>query len=153
MSKTKSKAKIDAWLKCVSSGNFKTAQVRVLNYIIDHPETTIHEIISTCKIKHQTVTSSLSLLMDEGGVEIVREVKIGKEKYSVLRFVSDATKRHKLKQQRKGEKYVDWIARGLREYHDYISPQLRKELAMVKFGNLKEELIIDFTKDNNEAEI
>lgn len=151
MSTTKSKAKIETWLNCIKSGNLKTSQVRVLNYIIDHPDTNIHDIIATCKIKHQTVTAVLSNIMDEGGVEILREVKIGKEKYSVLRFVSDITKRHKLKQQRKGEKYADWITRGLREYHDYISPKLREELAMVKFAKLKDQLDIDFNKDNNEA--
>ena len=115
----------------IVTGELKNKTMIVLNFIIEHPNTNIHVIRKELRLPHQTVTSSLSVLMDEGVVEAVSQIEINDLIYSVLLYTNDPVKINKLKLQREREKLVIWAKRGLKDFSDHMDLFLKNELEII----------------------
>jgi DNA-binding IclR family transcriptional regulator len=97
----------------------------VLNYIKNHPYTDINEIRTVCDLPHQTVTASLSNLMDEGVVKMVGERELGNSVFSTLLFVPSHDDRVELRRLRCEEKMNKWWRQGLTKHLPYMPEHLR----------------------------
>lgn len=135
MSTTKSEAKVDAWIEQVESGNLKTNQSYILNYIIKHPNTTIYDIRKNLAIPHQTATAIVSMFMDEGVLRFNGKIKMREvdsddngDTYSMLLFVADKSERKALQKRRNEEKFIVWAKKGVKQFRDFISPEFFFEL-------------------------
>jgi hypothetical protein len=149
MSNTKSEAKIENWLKNIENGYLKSKQTIILDFIINNPNTTIHDIRTKCGISHQTTTSAVSIMLDEGVVRFNGTIKLRKQDdaedegdtYSMLLFVSDREERKAVKKKRIYEKFVAWAKQGVSHYKDFISPQFFFELG--KKAHAEETTVIE----------
>lgn len=134
MSQTTSTAKVTTWLKHLKSGNLKSKTVRVLKHIQDHPNTnlnTMRKFFDTAdkhKITHQTLTSAISNLMDEGIVRFVGNVELEGNSYSSYCFVADENDRYWVKKQRRAECFIRWAKQGLKDFPLLVDDSLQVAL-------------------------
>ena len=126
MSETKSTAKSETWYKQLANGNIKTNTAKVLKHISDFPYIDLYHIRVNLGMAHQTVTSRISVLMDEGVIRIVGTVQVKGTLYSQYRVVPqlDWVERSRLKDQRHNEKYIGWIRQGVKDFGDKLPPEL-----------------------------
>lgn len=117
MTQTKSEAKVQAWLRQIETGKIKTNVVRCLAYIKSNPYTTIYEMRTALGMPHQTLTATISLLMDEGALMFQGERQQNNEWYSALIYVSDQNTRQYIRNQRERDKFVLWLKQGERYQH------------------------------------
>ena len=116
------KAKVKTWLRNVENGTLKTNTEIVLNKIKDStPDAdgfifenygkgiSTYHLRESLNMSHQTLTSRLSQLQDEGLIKDVSQVIVNDTYYSVYMFVSDIQYRERLIHLRKHENYVKWL--------------------------------------------
>lgn len=132
MSETKSTSKSENWIKQLNNGFIKSKTMIVLDYISKNPSTNLHVIRNALiLISHQTITSAISNLMDEGVVKITGEVEINDTPYSTCSFVADVEEQFWLKKQRAEEKYLGWVKQGLNDHIEFLSNTIKQELKSV----------------------
>lgn len=122
------KAKIQTFLIQLHAGNIKGNQMAVLEYIWKNSGTTIHEMRTELFMPHQSLTPSVSNLMDAGIVKEIGQVKIKDSVYSQYQFVPDEVEQDLLAEARKKEKFAQWVKMGLKEYEDLMAIELLNEL-------------------------
>jgi len=124
--------KVKTWIHQMESGNTSNNLVVVLRYIRMHPHTTIADIRKNCVMAHQTATSVLSQLMDHGLVIQTGEREMENVFYSTLKFVEEDANRYRVMQERMRDKYVQWIRRGLTEFAQYMTDEMKHHLEELK---------------------
>jgi transcription initiation factor IIE alpha subunit len=137
------KAKVKTWLFNLQNGNLKTKNEKILNAIWKYTEE--RGGISTKRLRdisgypHQTLTSVLSLLHDEGIIKVVGQVKDTKTDsfYSVYQF-AEPNERNEISIMRKREKFNKTIERLMSaEFDGLVSPSFRNALnEQNNFNNL-----------------
>ena len=137
------KAKVKTWLFNLQSGNLKTKNEKILNAIWKYTDE--RGGISTKRLRdisgypHQTLTSVLSLLHDEGIIKVVGQVKDTKTEsfYSVYQF-AEPKERNEISIMSKREKFNKTIERLMSaEFDELVSPSLQKALnEQNNFNNL-----------------
>jgi hypothetical protein len=105
------KPKLSAYLKQIQTGELKFKKLKVINELQKSPQT-IEYFINKLGMKHQSVTSALSILCDEG---IVRMGSSADKKYSKFTLVGSDAEQEILIKERLAEKRELFIARGLKE--------------------------------------
>lgn len=105
------KPKLTAYLQQINSGELKFKKLQVINELQKSPQT-IEYFINKLGMKHQSVTSALSILCDEG---IVRMGSSADKKYSKFSLVGSDAEQEVLINQRRAEKRELFIARGLKD--------------------------------------
>ena len=105
------KPKLTAYLKQINSGELKTQKLRVIKELNQSPRT-IEYFINNLEMKHQTITSSLSILCDEGMVRMSSSLN---DKFSLFTLVQSDEEQIFLVNQRRAEKRELFIARGLKD--------------------------------------
>ena len=129
MSRTKSSAKAESWIKQLENGNLKSKTVQVLKFIKENPYTTLHAIrLALSGISHQTITCVISVSLDEGAIMIMGRIKIEDNPYSQYYFIQDPKTRANLKIERKKEMFVAWAKQGLSNYSDMLPESIKQEL-------------------------
>ena len=128
-----SNASVHNWVMLMNEGRLQNNTIKVLHYIKKNPSTDIERMREELKLPHQTLSSRVSELMDEGLVEIIgdRNNKDGVN-YSLIKFVEETSRQIEVKQQRLRFKYVAWVAKGIREFKDVMPSQLLIELCYIQ---------------------
>ena len=127
------KPKVQTWLRQIELGNIKTNHTKVLSYIKRCVmATNIHEMRLHLGMPHQTLTATLSVLMDYGLIKSVGEgVVIKGNTYSELKFVYDEEERKILEAERKLEKFRQWIVKGIEDYTPLLPMDLSIKLQIL----------------------
>lgn len=141
------KAKVKTWIRNVENGMIKTATERVLTEIYNVRKTntdlfsfetsgidmgTLREKLG---MAHQTLTSRLSELQDNGLIKVIGEKHGDESVYSVYAYVSDPEERITLAEVRKKEKFTQWMDRGLNEFWDLLPLSVKINLKQMKESN------------------
>jgi DNA-binding transcriptional ArsR family regulator len=135
------KAKVRTWVNNVENGYIsnrteyilseiykKTVAIKTDLFAAGSGRVSTDELRESLKIPHQTLTAVLSQLQDEGLIYVAGEKEKGSECYSYWSYTFGNTKRLRLIDERKKEKFNAWIKRGLIEFNEYLSPQTLDEL-------------------------
>ena len=141
------KAKVKTWIRNVENGMIKTATERVLTEIYNVRKTntdlfsfeTTGIDMDTLRQKlgmaHQTLTSRLSELQDNGLIKVIGETQGHDSFYSIYAYVSDPEERDMLVEERKKEKFKQWLDRGLVEFWDFLPLSVKIDLRQMKEDN------------------
>lgn len=105
------KPKFNAYIKKIQSGELKTKKLRVIKELQQSPQT-IEYFRTKLGMPHQSVTSALSILCDEG---IVRMSSSADAKFSLFTLASSEQEQDYLAKQRFAEKRELFIARGIKD--------------------------------------
>lgn len=136
------KPKVKTWLRNIENGRIKTLTEKVLAKIKqESPDRngmylgkysglhakgiSTYELREQTGISHQSLTARLSALTDEGLIKAVWETEINHSTYSIYMFVHDLEYRKRLIDQRKQEKYVQWLKKA-DEYFDFMGHETVK---------------------------
>ena len=141
------KAKVKTWIMNVESGMIKSTTERVLLEIknVEKSNTDLFTYQTTgidtetlrnrFGIAHQTLTSRLSELQDNGLIKVIGEKQGNESVYSVYAYVSDSSEREMLADERKKEKFTQWMDRGLNEFWDLLPLSVKINLKQMKESN------------------
>ena len=127
--------KINQYLDNLHSGFIKSKNDYILNEIFINSNITLYELRKKTKISHQTITSSISNLMDAGLVRITGKVIIDKKHYSRFEVCTDHEDIARNQKERQAEKINQWIKNGL----TLDLPPIIKDLIENHLINLKRE--------------
>ena len=122
------KAKIHTYMMALQTGKIRGNLMETLEFIWKNSGTTIHEMRTELRIVHQSLTPSVSGLMDCGLVKEIGQVQIKESTYSKFQFVPDSEEQDRLASERLKEKFAQWIKMGLKEYKELMDDDLIKAL-------------------------
>ena len=105
--------KIRQYIANLESGFIKSKNLQVLQAIYRAYGTTIYQLRYDTSISHQTLTSAISNLMDEGIVYIVGRTEIENKHYSKFAVTTDMNHINRNVNNRKQEKILTWLKNGL----------------------------------------
>jgi len=119
------KASVKNWLTNLENGNITNFSEKVLKEVKDNtrlynyePSDSEKKGISTYALRestgmsHQTLTSRLSQLNDEGLIRVIGQVEINEKHYSVYEFIFDDYFRKVTITLRKKEKFAQWLKKA-----------------------------------------
>lgn len=145
------KAKVKTWIRNVENGMIKSTTDRVLFNIyratkqrteftdlfnsVDSGSVSTDELRVLLDLKHQTLTAILSQLQDEGVIKVVGEHERGDSVYSKWAYVNENYEREALAEERRREKFTQWMDRGLNEFWDLLPLSVKINLKQMKEGN------------------
>ena len=121
------KAKIKTYMMQLQNGNIRGNQMECLDYIYKNQGATVHEMRTALAMAHQSLTPSISLLLDCGLIREIGQVKIKDSFYSKYEFEPDADKQDALATERLAEKFKQWKERG-RDFVELMENSLKAEL-------------------------
>jgi len=127
--------KINQYLDNLASGFMKSKNDQILNKIYLNQGITLHELRMTTNISHQTITSAISNLMDQGLIKITGKVIVNKKHYSRFKVCTDINEIEQNQKFREREKINQWIKNGL----NLDLPIIIKDLIENHLINLKKE--------------
>lgn len=142
------KAKVRTWLRNIENGNIRNYTECVLNEIKDntpnlksYPDLdgmrkgiTVHELRRELNLSHQTITSRISELHDEGLIKDVGQMEIDDAFYSIYMFVDDLSFRERVITQRKHEKYLRWL-KNANQYFEFMDAQTSNMISFEQHKN------------------
>ena len=105
------KPRLNAYLKQIQSGDFKTKKLCVIAILKESPKT-LEYFRKNTNYSHQSLTSVLSVLCDEG---MVRMSSSADNNFSIFSLVDSEENQIKLAKERFAEKKELFIARGLKQ--------------------------------------
>jgi predicted transcriptional regulator len=117
------KPKVKNWIKQLENGNIKTNTTKILYAICKHTYrgkgyTNVNQLRTELNLPHQTLTAILSMVQDEGMIDMFGEIEINKNKYQKIRYAKPG-EREALVYNRRIEKFNQWLKRGTEgEYKD-----------------------------------
>lgn len=102
-------AKTQNFIRLMESGKISGNQREIMNFVFDHPGTTIFEMRNRLKMPHQSLTASISQIMDDGRIFISGIQEHDGNKYSKLFIETDETKISKNSNARRMERFQKWL--------------------------------------------
>lgn len=107
-------AKIKTWEYQIETGNFKSNIAKVLHCIQQHPNYTIADIQERLQMKYSSVTSAVSVLADEGVIDVVGEDIITEKSGCIIvqskwQYVSDINEQVRLQEKRENERFKRYL--------------------------------------------
>jgi hypothetical protein len=103
--------KLKAYLQQIESGNLKNRRTQIINLLLQHP-CTLKDFRGKLDIQHQSLTSALSVLCDEGLVMM----KEGQDpKYSIFYVITDGELQEKIAKQRYELKKEAFFKQGVKQ--------------------------------------
>ena len=117
------KAKVKTWLRNIENGKIKNYTEQILSEIKNNTKKgfyglfekdgiSTYELRNTTGISHQTLTSALSNLYDEGLIQSTNQIQIEDKHYSVYVFNYDNEIRLQTIDIRKKEKFLQWLKKA-----------------------------------------
>lgn len=148
------KAKTKTWIAQVESGNLKTNMAIVLDHIIKRNknglDSDIYNMRNQLRLPHQTLTGTMSLLADEGLIVEIGQMQIEGSTYTRWDYVTDETKRKIISHNRLVDKFNQWVKRGVEEYADLMSDNVKNELQEINdFNEALRKIASDIDKSAN----
>jgi len=119
-----SEVSVHHWVALMESGELLTNTIRVLNHIKNNNHTDIYEMRKDLELPHQTLTSRISNLMDEGLIDISGKSNHKDLEYSTFFYVVGAENQKIAKEKRLKEKYILWLEKGYKEYIPFMTSSL-----------------------------
>jgi DNA-binding transcriptional ArsR family regulator len=122
--------KIQAYLERINSGELSSTKEKTLRFIDTFTWATVHDMRVAMDIAHQTLTSALSHLEDEGIVYKSGEVIQGKQNraYSVWKYESDPIQQGINAKRVLNRKFNIWKTSGLDRFQDLMHQGLINQL-------------------------
>lgn len=133
------KPKVQTWLRQIELGNVKSNFAKVLYYnkrcVM---ATNIHDMRTQLGMSHQSLTATISVLMDHGLLKAVGDgIKIKGNTYSEFKYVGEDWERELLQHLRKQEKFKQWLAKGIDEYTQMLPMNISIAIQDLYFNNKK----------------
>lgn len=122
------KAKTINWLRQVESGVWKSNTVKIIGSVKQNPDIDTLNLIKVTGLKHQTMTSVMNTIMDEGLITFSGQRTVNGTVYSTYRFVTDMIDRENLIRSRQMEKFVLWAKRGNNDFEHLMNHELKQLL-------------------------
>ena len=114
------KARVRTWLANVQNGNITNHTEKTLLKVARTGSISTRELREELTISHQTLTSCLTTLNDEGLIKVIGQEKVDSSYYSIYSYVSDLQEREHVAYLRKVEKYIQWLKKA-EQYKDMMS--------------------------------
>ena len=128
------KPKVQNWINLLKNGIIESNTVRVLFSVHKHTKskqyTNIHQLRDELNIKHQTLTAVLSMVQDEGMIDMFGETEINGTKYQQIRY-AHPSEREQLIMKRKVEKFRLWLDK-IDEHECFIQDDVKSALKTLK---------------------
>ena len=118
--------KIKAYLNEIRTGKLTSNKTRVLQFIIYANGSDVETMRSKLNIAHQTLTSALSHLEDEGIIYKAGTTSEGN--YTVYKYEHIEELQRKNAQNTHIAKFEAWKKRGFESFPDLMSKELRNQL-------------------------
>ena len=111
------KAKIEALLNQIQSGNIKTLHAKILNYAQKKKGFFIREIEEVFKVARSTATARVSELEDMGLIKNMGgyQTRYAKDKQGYYRYLVTEEEQKKHRWLRRSQKYNRWLNSGIEE--------------------------------------
>lgn len=106
------KSKFNSYLEQIRSGKLNSRKLIIIQEL-SNGNKTLEYFRNVLKIPHQSITSAMSVLCDEGVVRVINTN--ANDKFSIFQLVEDENEQLKLIQQRNLEKKELFISRGMKE--------------------------------------
>ena len=124
-----SKASRITYLEQLYNGNLENKQTEILDYIYKNGRQSTEQLRDKLIYPHQTLTASLSALMDFGLINVVDIIQTEKEgrksTFSVYEFVYNEIEQISLQDERHLEKALKW-EKNYKKYKDILKITLVK---------------------------
>lgn len=122
--------KIKAFKERMQSGELKADKAKIVWFVQTHGWATVHDMREVMGIRHQTLTSALSHLEDEGVVFKDGQIEQGKDDrlYTIWKFEPDAEIQKFNAKRILEKKFNAWQEQGLRRFKDLMHQGLVREL-------------------------
>ena len=114
------KAKVKTWLENVANGKISNYTEEVLKCVARNETISMKDLREWLAISHQTLTSCLSNLHDEGLIKVVGQEKKDNRYYSIYAYISNESEREHTITLRRVEKYIQWLKKA-ETYKDLMS--------------------------------
>ena len=114
---SKLKPRVKNWLRLLESGNLKNKTILVLRWIKETNNVSFYGLRNQLDMPHQTLSGIISVLLDEGVIEVTGETFIEGNHYSKFAFVADQRERDLLIAKRNREKFFTWLKYGNENFH------------------------------------
>jgi hypothetical protein len=127
------KPKVKNWITQLNNGVIKSKTTQVIYQINKHTLqgrgwTTIEELRMELNMAHQTLTSIVSNIQDEGLIDTFDEIQnVQGVTFQKIRYASH-DERDILKRKRELEKLANWIKRGKEEFSHLLPASTLEEL-------------------------
>ena len=107
-------AKIKSWEYQIESGNLQHTTAKVLHCIKNHPNITIDEIQERLNIRYSSCTGAISILADEGVIDVTGDKQVGNYNgssriQSQWIYVSDVNEQVRLQEKRQEERFKRYL--------------------------------------------
>lgn len=129
-------AKAETYLLQLENGNIKSNAVKVLNHIKTNVPRDTNTIRAELRLTHQTLTATLSNLLDMGLIKIIGKKRREDSVYSIFQYVSSAGERLELRKARKRKKYEGLVKRLKTEFKEFLNGDFEVE-------EVSEDLVTD----------
>lgn len=140
-------AKISNYLNALQNGLINTTSLKILKYTKANEVTTLHHLRKNLNHSHQTITASLSYLMDDGLIYEVGTTTVNMKQYSLLKFTDDLETIKINQNRRLNVKKLRWLNRV-----EEMNLPLMMEKSLIEYRN-KLQLVSDFKNWNHTTPI
>jgi predicted transcriptional regulator len=139
------KAKVKTWINNIENGMIKNVRDKILYTIYSLSKENATDLfdfkpgsIDTETLRERlgvslaTLVARLSELQDEGLIKVIGQKEVNDSVYSKWAFVYSEIEREELIEERKAEKFNQWIDRGLNDFWDRLPLEIKIHLKMTK---------------------
>lgn len=102
-------AKTQNFIRQMETGKISENAKRILRFVFDHPGTTIFMMRNQMNIAHQSLTASISQIMDDGRIYIDGTEEHDGNKYSKLFVETDERQIAKNQNARRMDRFTKWL--------------------------------------------
>ena len=122
--------KIKAFKERMQSGELKADKSKVVWFVQTYGWATVHDMREVMHIRHQTLTSALSHLEDEGVIFKDGQIEQGEDSrsYTIWKFEPDPEIQRFNAKRILEKKFNAWQEQGLRRFKDLMHQGLVREL-------------------------
>jgi hypothetical protein len=122
--------KVANWLNQIRLGKTKSNTTKIIDFVYrkQWEGTNVYQLRNELGMAHQTLTGTLSGIMDEGLIIAVGEVTIAGNTYSRLFIQVDPNDIARARTIRQREKFFDWCERGMKDFDSIIPPMVKMQL-------------------------
>ena len=122
-------AKIKTLLEQVEKGNLKSKRAEILDLLADEKPKTINDICYYISFKNRdTLVARLSELEDMGLIYKKGVKSLTDTYYTMYQYEPDETKQAELRNQVKLKKFEAWKKRGVKQFSELLSDELKELL-------------------------
>jgi len=122
--------KIKAFKERMQSGELKADKAKIVWFVQTYGWSTVHDMREVMGIRHQTLTSALSHLEDDGVVFKDGQIEQGKDDrlYTIWKYEADPHLQKANANLVLNRKYEAWKKQGLNKFENLMDPGLKRAI-------------------------